>query len=147
MYSLRFPSGFKHYHPTSFLNRSDSNFLFKVDAPRGFFSGILEAGFGIFVLIIAIRFFNAPNYCKKILAGGSAFGLILSPLIMSFWSGSRYSSSNKCGILMLVTSTFIFLASPMQGGTSSHFLLTPCSNLLVSGAQSNDQNLFGFVFE
>ena len=103
--------GFQVLPSTSFLNRSDSNFLFKVDAPRGFFSGILEAGFGIFVLIIAIRFFNAPNYCKAILAGGSAFGLILSPLIMSFWSGSRYSSSNKCGVLMLVTSTFIFLAS------------------------------------
>ena len=45
--------------------------LFKVDIPRGFFAGVLEAGFSIFILLIAIRFFEAPNYCKAIIAAGS----------------------------------------------------------------------------
>ena len=74
--------------------------LFKVDTPRGFFAGILEAGFTIFVLLIAIRFFNAPNYCKAILAAGSSAGLILSPFLMGLWGKSRTPNSIKCGILM-----------------------------------------------
>jgi hypothetical protein len=85
--------------------------LFKVDTPRGFFAGILEAGFTIFVLLIAIRFFNAPNYCKAILAAGSSAGLILSPFLMGLWGKSRTPNSIKCGILMSSCAFFIFLAS------------------------------------
>ena len=85
--------------------------LFKVDTPRGFFAGILEAGFTIFVILIAIRFFNAPNYCKAILAAGSSTGLILSPFLMGLWGKSRTPNSIKCGILMASCALFIFLAS------------------------------------
>lgn len=85
--------------------------LFKVDIPRGFFAGVLEAGFSIFILLIAIRFFEAPNYCKAIIAAGSPIGLILSPLLMSAWGNSQVSEARKCSMLMVACSAFIFLAS------------------------------------
>ncbi|MDG1139835.1 MAG: MFS transporter [Opitutales bacterium] len=85
--------------------------LFKVDIPRGFFAGILEAGFSIFVLLIAIRFFDAPHYCKAIIASGSPIGLMLSPVLLSVWGNAQVSEPRKCSILMVICSGFIFLAS------------------------------------
>jgi hypothetical protein len=85
--------------------------LFKFDTPRGFFTGILEVGFSIFVLLIAIRFFEAPNYCKGLLAAGSSLGLIFSPLLKHAFSNVKISISAKCSFWMGVCSLFIFLAS------------------------------------
>lgn len=93
------------------MEKKAAQLLCKLDAPRGFFAGVLEAGFSIFILLIAIRFFEAPNYCKAIIAAGSPIGLILSPFLMSLWANSQIQEPRKCSILMAFCSAFIFAAS------------------------------------
>jgi hypothetical protein len=46
---------------------------------RAFSSGILEAAAGTFLLLIAVRWFQAGPVSKGIIAAGSSCGLLLSP--------------------------------------------------------------------
>ena len=121
--------------------------LFKVDIPRGFFAGVLEAGFSIFILLIAIRFFEAPNYCKAIIAAGSPIGLILSPLLMSAWGNSQVSEARKCSMLMVACSAFIFFSIFGVTCYLVHSLYSPRTNLPISDTKSHDSCLFRALFK
>ena len=93
------------------MEKFDSASFFKLDLSRGFFSGILDAGFGIFILLLAIRTFEAPGYCKAILAGGTSIGLIANPVLLSLWGKRKTSDTGKCAVYMFLCSLFIFVAS------------------------------------
>ena len=104
---------------------SDSNGskFFRLDLGRGFFSGILEYGFSVFVILISIRYFNAPDSCKAIIAGGSSLGLIFSPFLVSFWDRYSISKTLLCAFYMLACSIFIFFASFAENVFVFTFLL------------------------
>lgn len=93
------------------MEKSDSASLLKLDLGRGFCTGILDAGFGILILLIAIRTFDAPSFCKAIIAGGTSFGLIANPLLLSVWGRRKVSDTTKCALYTLACSLFIFIAS------------------------------------
>ena len=78
---------------------------------RGFGHGILETGCSVFILLIAIRFWDAPSIYKGALAGGGSLGLILTPFILSYFSGDKYSETVKCACFTAGASLFILLAS------------------------------------
>jgi MFS family permease len=73
--------------------------------------GILEVGFGTFAILIAIRFLEAPNTIKAILASGVSAGLLLVPHMqrVAVWSG--LTVSKFCASLMLVTTACLVWAS------------------------------------
>ena len=56
-----------------------NNFV-RYDGLRGLGHGVLETGFGVFILLIAIRFWEAPSFYKGALSGGGSLGLILTPI-------------------------------------------------------------------
>ena len=58
-----------------------TNSFTKLDISRGLVQGVLETGFGVFIILIAVRFWDAPSFYKAALAGGGSIGLILTPLI------------------------------------------------------------------
>ena len=52
-----------------------NNFAFqRLDSLRGFIQGILEIGFSVFVLLIAIRWWGASSVYKGFLVGGMSIG-------------------------------------------------------------------------
>ena len=54
--------------------------------------GVLEIGFGVFVLLIAIRWWDAHLFYKGFLSGGMSVGLILTP----FLSSTLSKKTNRC---------------------------------------------------
>lgn len=75
--------------------------------------GILEVGFGTFSILIAIRFLEAPDMIKAILASGVSAGLLLVPLMqrIAVWSKMRVSSF--CTGLMLICGVCLLWAAYM----------------------------------
>ena len=66
-----------------------SNSFTSLDIPR-FGAGVLDTGFGVFIILIAIRFLNAPDYYKAALSGGGSIGLILTPVYLFYFLKNTY---------------------------------------------------------
>ena len=97
--------------------------LFRLDLSRGLFLGILESSFGVFVLLICIRYFDAPDYCKGLIAAGGSIGLLATSLLVAMWSNSRASEPMKCAIYMLLSGVFILISSWVSGVLAFAFLM------------------------
>lgn len=64
---------------------------------RALSAGILETAGGTFLLLIAVRWFEADTLSKAVIAGGGSFGLLISPWIVSVvgnlgWPTSKAAS-------------------------------------------------------
>ncbi len=85
---------------------------FFYDNIRCFFTGILESGFKTFILIIAIRVFQAPNICKAILSSIGFAGLLIAPVMVSFASRLRtVPATSICGYYFLIVAITIILST------------------------------------
>jgi MFS family permease len=76
---------------------------FRWDLLRGSMQGFVEACMVTFVLLVAIRVFNAPDMLKAILPGSYSLGLMISPLtivIAARWGGS---AGTFCAIFSLLS--------------------------------------------
>lgn len=84
---------------------------FFYDNMRCFFTGILEAGFKTFVLLIAIRIFQAPNFCKAILSSVGFAGLLIAPVMVSYASKlDTVPATNICGYYSLLIALVLALS-------------------------------------
>ena len=81
------------------------------DLVRGLGQGVLETGFGVFIILIAIRFWEAPDFYKAALAGGGSIGLVLTPFAIGVISRNKLPGSKKCMLLLVFVAAFIFAAS------------------------------------
>lgn len=90
--------------------RSQQTFIY--DNVRCFFTGILEAGFKTFVLLIAIRVFQAPNMCKAILSSIGFGGLLVAPIMVSLASRLKETpATNICAFYFLIVALTVFLST------------------------------------
>lgn len=69
------------------------------DKLRAPFYGILEAGWSTFALVIAIRYFEAPDKYKSFIAGAWSMGFLLTPLTLYLVAKLRYRSSIACACM------------------------------------------------
>ncbi|MBI5387975.1 MAG: MFS transporter [Verrucomicrobia bacterium] len=60
---------------------------------RALSAGILETASGTFLLLIAVRWFNADPIPKALVAAGGSFGLLLSPLVVYFVSRLQWPAA------------------------------------------------------
>jgi MFS family permease len=86
---------------------------FQLDLINSSMGGILEVGFGTFSILIAIRFLDAPDLIKAILASGVSAGLLLVPFMQRIAALSRLCVSSFCAGLMLICGGCLFLAAHM----------------------------------
>jgi putative effector of murein hydrolase len=93
---------------------------YRNDVLKAPFYGILEAGWSTFVLLIAIRHFNAPDNYKAFIAGASPIGFLLTPLTIYFAARWQLRPSLLCSYMFSVTAVLIFGATVME----SLFLFT-----------------------
>lgn len=64
----------------SIIDRAE--ITYRNDILRAPFYGVLEAGWSTFILLIAIRYFAAPENYKAFIAGASPIGFLLTPLTL-----------------------------------------------------------------
>jgi MFS family permease len=89
---------------------------YRYDKLRAPFYGILEAGWGTFALIIAIRHFDAPETYKAFIAGAWPMGFLLTPLTLYLLAKLRSRPSLASGFM------FVLSALLMIGATFAHSL-------------------------
>ena len=81
---------------------------FRLDLINSSLGGILEVGFGTFAILIAIRFLQAPDVIKAVLASGVSAGLLLVPHMQRLATWTQFSVSRFCAMLMLISSVLLF---------------------------------------
>ena len=77
---------------------------FRLDLFRCSLNGILEVGFNVFVILIAIRFLDASQSFQSLLAGGSAFGFFLMPWTSKLSAILEQPVTHIAGFIMLICS-------------------------------------------
>lgn len=72
---------------------------YRYDKLRAPFYGILEAGWSTFALVIAIRYFEAPDKYKSFIAGAWSMGFLLTPLTLYLVAKLSHRSSVACACM------------------------------------------------
>ena len=81
------------------------------DLVRGLGQGVLETGFGVFIILITIRFWEAPDFYKAALAGGGSIGLVLTPFAIGVISRNKLPGRKSACFSYRLLAAFIFAAS------------------------------------
>jgi MFS family permease len=85
------------------------------DKWRAPFQGILEAGWQAFPLLIAIRYFEAPESTKAFIAGAGPIGFLLTPLTLFLAARMGARPSTACAFVFSL-SAFLILGATFAGG-------------------------------
>jgi MFS family permease len=67
-------------HPHGLQHRTERTYLY--ECCRAPAAGIIEAAATLFLLLIAVRFYNAGSTAKGLVAGGGSLGLLLAPWLV-----------------------------------------------------------------
>lgn len=78
---------------------------------RAITSGIIDTASTTFLLLIAVKWFEAGNLTKAIIAAGSSFGFLLSPLAVYFAERSKQTISIIAASLSIVGAIAFLLAA------------------------------------
>ncbi|MBT3469968.1 MAG: MFS transporter [Opitutae bacterium] len=71
------------------------------DRWRSLFMGIIEAGYNSLALLVAIRFFDASDSAKSLIACGASIGFLLAPVFLLVASKSHLKVSGICALCMI----------------------------------------------
>jgi hypothetical protein len=93
--------------PASNEKKKVSSQTFRLDLINSSLGGIIEVGFGTFAILIAIRFLDAPDMIKAVLASGVSAGLLLVPHMQRLAAWTQLSASRFCAALMLISSVLL----------------------------------------
>ena len=89
-----------------------SSQTFRLDLINSSLGGILEVGFGTFAILIAIRFLQAPDMIKAMLASGVSAGLLLVPHMQRLAAWTEISASRFCASLMYILPSPVWYRIP-----------------------------------
>jgi hypothetical protein len=81
---------------------------YRLERWRAVSSGILETAGNTFLLVIALKWFQAGAIAKALIAGGTSFGLLVTPLVVT-WVTRRGLSPTAAAFRFLMTSAVSFL--------------------------------------
>ena len=84
---------------------------YRNDVLKAPFYGVLEAGWTTFVLLIAIRQFNAPDSYKAFIAGASPIGFLLTPITVYIAARWQWRPSLLSTCLFFLTALLTFGAT------------------------------------
>jgi MFS family permease len=110
--------------------RSRTELTYRYERWRALSSGILETAATTFLLLIAVRWFEAGATSKALVAGGGSFGLLISPWLVSYvenrgWptsmAASRLAAVGAISLLLpaLIPVLPLFIAASVIGMASS----------------------------
>src|SRR5258706_14124017 len=74
-------------------------------------AGIIEAAATLFLLLIAVRFYNAGATAKALVAGGGSLGLLIAPWIVQKVEGACMPVARAASILAFIgAASFLMIA-------------------------------------
>ena len=92
---------------TSELHRK----TYKYDLWRGFFDGVLSSGIQTFALFIAIRYYNAGEGLKSLIAAAPFIGMILSLPLVHYTAGKGLKKSWCSAVLSALASVCLIIGA------------------------------------
>ena len=95
------------------------------DLWRGGFEGVLSSGAQTFCLFIAIRFFNAGDIIKALIAASPFMGMFLSMLLLHYASLTNWKKSTWGALPSLITGFCLILAAWAPSPVSYTHLTLP----------------------
>jgi MFS family permease len=87
---------------------------YRNDVLKAPFYGILEAGWATFVLLIAIRQFDAPDSCKALIAGSAPIGFLLTPITIYCVARFQFRPSLIAACMFSLAALLIFSATVIE---------------------------------
>ncbi len=81
------------------------------DLARGSFEGMLSTGSQTFCLFIAIRYFNADETLKSLIAAAPFMGMFLSLILVHYAGGTGLRKASWGAIPSVLTGTFLLMAA------------------------------------
>ncbi|PYI85124.1 MAG: hypothetical protein DME26_11735 [Verrucomicrobia bacterium] len=99
---------------------------------RAVTSGILESATSTFLLLIAVRWFEAGALAKALVAGGGSFGLLLSPLVVAVVSRRGWPAAKAASRLLVVGAASFLLAALWS--SLAFFILAAVVGMATSAA-------------
>ena len=78
---------------------------------RAALAGVLEAGQGTFLLLIAVQWFEAGAFAKAMIVSGGSIGLILGPLIVAWVEARQWPVAQAAARMMIFGSLCFFAAA------------------------------------
>src|SRR5258706_3139469 len=79
---------------------------FRHERWRAVSAGILETAASTFLLIIAVRWFDAGSTSKALVAGGGSFGLFLTPIVVTQVARLGWTASKAAAMLATLGAFF-----------------------------------------
>lgn len=107
------------------LSKSDiTRKTYKCDLFRGGFEGMLATGSQTFCLFIAIRYFQADENLKSLIAAAPFMGMFLSVILLHYAEGTSLRKSSWGAIPSVVTGVFLlFAALAVKAGWFAFFVI------------------------
>jgi hypothetical protein len=81
------------------------------DLARGGFEGMLSTGSQTFCLFIAIRYFQADENLKSLIAAAPFMGMFLSVILLHYAEGTKFRKSSWGAVPSVITGVFLLLAA------------------------------------
>ena len=84
------------------MTANDTALTFRYERLRSITAGIIESAATTFLLLIAVRWFEAGATAKALVASGGSFGLLLSPVIVSRVEAGGWTVSKAASFLSAI---------------------------------------------
>ena len=84
---------------------------YKCDLWRGGFEGVLSSGAQTFCLFIAIRYFDAGEILKSLIAAAPFMGMFFSMVLLHYASSTRWEKSAWGALPSMITGLCLLLAA------------------------------------
>jgi MFS family permease len=107
---------------------------FRYEALRAIAAGIIETASTTFLVLIAVRWFEAGPLAKGLVAAGSGLGYVMSPVIVSRVEAMRVPVAVAASRLSLMAAGALALSALVPG--EALFVLTSMVAVAASGATS-----------
>lgn len=88
---------------------------YRAEQWRSLFAGALEPAFGTFLLLIAVRQFQADPTAKAWLVAGPSIGLMLGPIVVTAVEASRWPVTRALAWITAVSAVLLAAAALVQG--------------------------------
>jgi hypothetical protein len=87
---------------------------YRLELQRAVANGVLESAGATFLLLIAVRWFDAGGTAKALVAGGGSAGLLLTPLVVSLVARRQWPAAQAaaCFAVVVVVGFLLMAAVP-----------------------------------
>jgi hypothetical protein len=107
---------------------------YRYESLRAIASGIVETASTTFLLLIAVRWFEAGPLAKGLIAAGAGLGYVVAPLVVSWVEAARLPVSQAASRLALAAAVALALSVVVPG--EPLFVLTSMLAIAASGAMT-----------